>query len=123
LEKRVFLPGLVGNIGEWYEQADLYVMSSRFEGFPNTLLEALSYGLPAVSFDCDTGPRDIIRHEVDGLLVSPGNVAALENALDRLMGDVALRQHFAKRAVEARERFSIERVAGMWETFFEEVHK
>jgi glycosyltransferase involved in cell wall biosynthesis len=120
LEKRVFFPGCAGNIGEWYEQANLYVMTSRFEGFPNTLIEALAYGLPAVSFDCDTGPRDIIRPEVDGLLVSPGDLVALENALHRLMGDGVLRQRFSERAVEARDRFSIERIAGMWEQLFEE---
>ncbi len=121
LEKRVFLPGRVGNVGEWYERADLYVMSSRFEGFPNTLAEALAHGLPAVSFDCDTGPRDIVRHEVDGLLVPPGDTTALEAALDRVMGDEALRLRFAERAVEARERFSLDRIAGMWEELFEEV--
>ena len=122
LEKRVFLPGRAGNMGEWYERADLYVMSSRFEGFPNTLVEAMAYGLPAVSFDCDTGPRDIIRHEVDGLLVLPGDVVTLTAALDRLMGDAALRKQFAERAVEVRERFSKERIAGMWEELFEEIH-
>ena len=69
LARRVFLPGRVGNVGDWYERANLYVMSSRFEGFGNTLGEAMAYGLPAVSFDCETGPRNIIRHETDGLLV------------------------------------------------------
>lgn len=118
LEKRVFLPGRVGNVGEWYEHADLYVMSSRFEGFGNTLAEALAHGLPVVSFDCDTGPREIIRHEVDGLLVPPGDVASLAAALDRLMGDADLRKRFAERAVAARQRFSITRIAGMWEDLF-----
>ncbi len=121
LRQQVFLPGRAGNIGQWYEGADLYVMSSRFEGFPNTLAEALACGLPAVSFDCDTGPRDLIRHEVDGLLVAAGDVAGLTAALDRLMGDAALRQRFAERAVEARERFSMERIAGLWEDLFEEL--
>jgi glycosyltransferase involved in cell wall biosynthesis len=123
LEKRVFLPGRAGNVGEWYKRADLYAMSSRFEGFPNTLVEAMAHGLPAVSFDCDTGPRDIIRHEVDGLLVPPGDVAGLTAALDRLMSDAALRQRFARRAVEARDRFSMARIAGMWEELFAEVTK
>ena len=121
LEHRIFLPGLAGNIGEWYESADLYVMSSRFEGFPNTLVEAMAHGLAAVSFDCDTGPRDIIRHELDGLLVPQGNVAELTAALDRLMSDALMRQRFAERAVEVRERFSMERIAGMWEKLFEEI--
>jgi glycosyltransferase involved in cell wall biosynthesis len=123
LEKRVFLPGRAGNVGEWYERADLYVMSSRFEGFPNTLVEAMAHSLPAVSFDCDTGPRDIIRHGVDGLLIPPGDVAGLTAALDRLMTDAALRQRLAERAVEVRERFSMKRIAGMWEELFEEIHK
>ena len=123
LEKRVFLPGRAGNVGEWYERADLYVMSSRVEGFPNTLAEAMAHGLAVVSFDCDTGPRDIIRHEVDGLLVPPGDVAALTAALDRLMDDATLRQQFAERAVDARRRFSMARIAGTWEDLFKEIMK
>jgi glycosyltransferase involved in cell wall biosynthesis len=123
LEGRVFLPGRVGNLGEWYEHADLYVMSSRYEGFGNTLAEGLAHGLPAISFDCDTGPRDIIRHEIDGLLVPPEDVASLAAALDRLMGDAGLRRKFAARAVEARERFSIERIAKKWEELFDETDK
>jgi glycosyltransferase involved in cell wall biosynthesis len=118
LSERIFLPGQAGNIAEWYRAAEIYAMSSRFEGFPNTLAEALAHGLPAVSFDCDTGPRDIIRHQVDGLLVPAGDEDALAAALSRLMNNAALRQQFAMRAVEARERFSMERIAGMWEEVF-----
>jgi glycosyltransferase involved in cell wall biosynthesis len=120
MSNRIFLPGVVGNLGHWYERADLYVMSSRFEGFPNTLAEALAHGLPAVSFDCDTGPRDIIRHDVDGLLVPRDDAEALARALSKVMADDAMRERMALRAIEARERFSIERVAGMWESLFSE---
>jgi glycosyltransferase involved in cell wall biosynthesis len=115
---RVHLPGLAGNMGEWYARADLYVLSSRFEGFPNALAEALAHGVPAVSVDCDTGPRDIVRHGVDGLLVAPGDEAGLKTALDRLMQDSGFRAALGLRAVEARKRFSIQRVAGMWESLF-----
>lgn len=123
LEKRVFLPGKAGNVADWYKSADLYVMSSRFEGFPNTLVEAMAHGVPAISFDCDTGPRDIIRHEIDGLLVPAGDVPGLLSALDRLMGDHMLRQSLAKRAIEVRDRFSMERIARLWEDLFQRVIK
>jgi len=118
LRARIFIPGIAGNVGEWYARADLYVMSSRFEGFPNALAEALAHGLPAVSVDCDTGPRDIIRHGVDGLLVPVGDVQGLQAALDCVMGDSQLRAEMACRAIDARARFSIEKIAGMWEELF-----
>lgn len=121
LSTRVFLPGIAGNVGSWYARADLYVMTSHSEGFPNALAEALAHGVPAVSVDCDTGPRDIIRHGVDGLLVRPDDPTALAAALDRVMGDPALRRGFAARAGEARERFSIEKIAGMWTQLFMEL--
>lgn len=115
---RMFVPGIAGNVGEWYARADLYVMCSRFEGFPNALAEALAHGLPAVSFDCDTGPRDIIRDGIDGLLVPAGDIRSLQVALDRVMGDSRLRAGMACRAIDARGRFSIEKIAAMWEDLF-----
>ncbi len=118
LAERVFLPGSVGNVGDWYARASLYAMSSHFEGFPNTLVEAMAYGLPAVSFDCDTGPRDIIRHAVDGFLVAPGNDGAMESALEKLILDNELRTDFGSRAMEARERFSLKKISSMWEELF-----
>lgn len=123
INANVLLPGVAGNVAQWYSYADLYVSSSRFEGFPNTLVEALAHGLPAVSFDCDSGPRDIIRNGIDGFLVPVGNVSALISALDRLMNDEVMRRRFAERTLEARERFSMERIAGMWEALFREVRR
>ena len=120
LQNRVYLPGVVGNIGDWYEQADLYVMTSRFEGFPNTLIEGLAYGLPVVSVDCETGPRDILRHHIDGLLVPQDDETALVDALRCLMADERMRHQFGSRAVEARQRFSVDRVAAQFECLFKE---
>jgi len=121
LEGRVALPGIAGNVADWHARCDLYVLTSHSEGFPNALAEALCHGLPVVSVDCDTGPRDIIRHGIDGLLVAPGDPDALEQALDALMGNSALRQQFASHAADARQRFSIERVARMWEELFKQL--
>lgn len=118
LGDRAFLPGRAGNVGQWYARAELFALSSRFEGFPNALVEAMAHGVPAVSVDCDTGPRDIVRHDIDGVLVPPDDTAALATAMDRLMGDADLRARFAARAGEARTRFSMDRIAGMWERLF-----
>lgn len=118
LTQRIFLPGRVGNVGDWYARAALYVMSSDFEGFPNTLVEAMACGLPAVSFDCDTGPRDIIRHGIDGFLVAPGDADGMALAVDRMMADAALRAAFARRASEVRERFSMQKITALWEELF-----
>ncbi|QGT78307.1 glycosyltransferase [Guyparkeria halophila] len=116
LTGRVYLPGRVGNLSDWYQRADLYVMSSRFEGFPNTLAEAMAYGLPAVSFDCDTGPRDIIRDGVDGYLVPRETGASgLAGAMEALMRDESQRKQMAEEAVVVRDRFSMERIAAKWD--------
>jgi len=122
LQGRVSLPGRAGNVGDWYQSADLYVLTSRFEGLSNTLLESMASGLAAVAFDCDTGPREIVREGIDGVLVRPnGDVDALCRALDAVMTDEAGRQRMAQAATAVRERFSAERVLGLWEELFDGV--
>ena len=115
LSGRVWLPGNVKNVHSLLAKGDLFVLSSRYEGFPNALCEAMASGLGVVSFDCPTGPRDIIRHGVDGLLVPPEDAPALEKGLDGLMSDREMREQMGARAREVVDRFSLERVMGMWE--------
>jgi len=122
LASRVFMPGRAGNVGDWYESADLYVLTSRFEGLSNTLLESMASGLAAISFDCDTGPREIIREGVDGVLVRPnGDVPALCKALDAVMRNDADRKRMAQAAIDVRDRFSATRVLQKWQELFDGV--
>jgi GalNAc-alpha-(1->4)-GalNAc-alpha-(1->3)-diNAcBac-PP-undecaprenol alpha-1,4-N-acetyl-D-galactosaminyltransferase len=118
LRDRVYLAGRVTNPFAWLRQADLFLMSSRCEGFPCSLCEALACGLPAISFDCDSGPRDIIRHGVDGLLVSPLQVEEFAAAMDRLMSDPAERARFSARAPEIVGRYSIQKILQRWDELF-----
>jgi glycosyltransferase involved in cell wall biosynthesis len=118
LERRVFLPGLAGNMMDWYKRASLFVLSSLYEGFPNAVLEAMAAGVPVVSFDCDAGPREVIRHGVDGVLVPVGDETALAKSIGALMNDERLRAEMAGHAIAVRERFSRERVLALWDEAF-----
>lgn len=114
LENVAWLPGWAGNVSEWYARADLFVLSSRFEGFPSVLGEAMAHGVPVVSFDCDTGPAELIRHQVDGLLVDAGNVDGLAAALGDLMTSEKRRARFGQRASEVCERFAEADIRSRW---------
>lgn len=112
---RIMMPGRAGNIGQWYQACDLYVLSSRTEGLSNTLLEAMASGLTAVAVDCDTGPREIIRDGIDGVLVRPADdEEALAANLSELMAHPDKRAALARRAVDVRDRFSMPRVMALW---------
>jgi len=114
LAKTVRFVPTTRNIRQFYKQASIFCLSSRFEGLPMVLLEAQSFGLPAVSFDCPTGPDEIIKHGVNGLLVEPGNVNALAEALLALIHDQSKRTAMQKEALSVISRFKLETVIPQW---------
>ncbi|WP_432137427.1 MULTISPECIES: glycosyltransferase family 4 protein [unclassified Streptomyces] len=98
--------------------ASLFVMSSRGEGFPLALLEAMSCALPCVAFDCAPGVREIVRHEEDGFLARPGNTSELARSLGRLMADGELRDAMGDKAHKNVQRFSASEITDRWEELF-----
>jgi GalNAc-alpha-(1->4)-GalNAc-alpha-(1->3)-diNAcBac-PP-undecaprenol alpha-1,4-N-acetyl-D-galactosaminyltransferase len=117
---RVKLEGVVKQPEKMLQQADLFVLPSRFEGFPMALLEAMACGLAVVSFDCHSGPREIIRDGVDGILVPRDNVDALAKAMSRLMGAESERKRLGECAVDVVERFSLIKIAQMWRSILDQ---
>jgi GalNAc-alpha-(1->4)-GalNAc-alpha-(1->3)-diNAcBac-PP-undecaprenol alpha-1,4-N-acetyl-D-galactosaminyltransferase len=115
LTDRVHLPGLVSNVPEYLHQADIFVMPSRFEGFPMALCEAMACGLPVLAADCLSGPRDIIEDGVNGVLVVTEDVNALATGLDALMSNPTQRQQLAQNAPQILDRFGVEQVMGIWQ--------
>ena len=119
LEGRVALPGREAEAAAALRRADLFVLSSRYEGFPNALCEAMASGLPVVAFDCPSGPADIVRDGVDGRLVPAEDVGRLTAAMLEVTGDETRRRAFGSSATAVAGRFEVGRIAALWERVLE----
>lgn len=115
LRERIHLPGAVKQGGEALAQADVFVLSSYFEGLPNALCEAMAQGLPVISTDCPNGPREIITTGVDGILVPMGDVEVLSEQLGQLMDQPEYRAQLGQNATQILNCNGVENVMTQWE--------
>ena len=113
LKDSVELVGLTDNVSEYYKQAEIFCLSSRFEGFPMVLLETLAFGLPVVSFDCDTGPAEILEG-TGSILVAKNDIPQLSASLMRLMKNEEQRKNISIRSKEKAEFYQPENIINKW---------
>lgn len=121
IASNVSLPGRTREPDAWLRHADIFALSSRYEGFPNVLVEAMQCGVASVAFACDSGPSAIVRDGIDGLLVPDQDVSAFAQALGRLADDEPLRVRLGTCARDIVKRFSRGAVYRQWQTLCENV--
>lgn len=119
LEKSFLLKGVEKNILNKYLESSIYIMSSRFEGMPMVLLEAMSCGLPVISFDCPCGPRDMIRNNKDGFIIEFGNIEEMAKKIEELIVNDEKRSFFGKNARKSIEKYSKDKIMKKWIELFE----
>lgn len=123
ISESVIINPATDNIYERYADASLFVFSSRFEGFGMVLLEAMATRLPAVSFACPCGPRDIISDGKDGILVENGNVQELADKICYLIENEDIRRDIAKNTIEKAKLYSVDVIMKKWLELFESITK
>lgn len=121
LEEWVILRGNDPKVYERYSEAGLYVMTSYHEGMPMVLLEAMAHHLPIVSFDCKTGPKEIINNNVNGFLIPAYDVRNMADKICELLGNRPLREVLASHSMDDVEKFNKNKIVNQWYTLIEKV--
>lgn len=111
------------NVAQFYLNASIFAMTSRYEGLPMVLLEAQSYSLPAISYDIECGPQDIIGASDSGFVIPDGDEERFAEKLSLLMQDLELRKRMGANALENSKNFSEDKVMAKWETLLKELCK
>jgi glycosyltransferase involved in cell wall biosynthesis len=121
LSHNVFLMGPVDHLERQMSQASMFVLSSRHEGLPMVMIEAMSLGVPVVSFDCPTGPGDVIQDGHSGVLVPADDVDALAKAMLALIEDPERRRRLGAGAAQRARDYALEAIGPRWEALIEEL--
>ena len=121
IENRVHFLGFHKNVYEVMKSHSVFCLSSRYEGFPNSLAEAMAMGMATVSFDVTTGPRDIIIDGLDGLIVKNQDIRALAGGIETLILDQDKRKEFGLRAIDNIKRFNLDCMVTKWERMLADV--
>jgi len=121
LQESVFLLGKKSNIAEYYATSKIFAFSSRFEGFPNALLEAMFFGLACVSTDCPTGPAEMIMNGSSGYLIPVDDIKALAQKLRKLAYNEDLRVQMGHEALTSVEQYGVDKIVGEWKYYIEQL--
>ena len=113
------LMGWTDSLGDAMSEASVFAMTSRFEGLPLVGIEAMSRGLPMVSFDCPRGPRELVKDGINGFLVPNGDIPAFTAALSQVIDDDELRASMSKAALRDAEVYEISSVGRRWKELIE----
>lgn len=120
--ERVEMIPMTADVATQYRQASIYVCSSRSESFGLVLTEAMSVGLPVISFDCGAGPREIVQNGVNGFLVPAGDTKQMAERLEQLMADFDLRQKMGQSGFEYVQKYNVDTVLAQWEELLQKVY-
>ena len=118
LRERVEIRPFTRSIVPVYLESSVYVMPSRYEGFPMVLIEAMACGLPVVSFTCPSGPTEIIREGKNGFLVPVGDYDLFARRICQLIEDIRLREQMSKEAILDSGRFTEDQIMKKWDHLF-----
>lgn len=120
LTERVVLKGQVSDLYDRYKEYSMIVMTSRYEGFPMTLLEGMSKGLPLLSYDIKTGPDEIIVDGKNGYLVDAGDVSGMADKIASLLNNLCERKRMSTGSIEKAKEFDVRTIVAQWEALFNE---
>lgn len=123
ISDQVIFTGYSNKVSQIMKESEIYIMSSRFEGLPMVLLEAMSQGMACISYDCVTGPSEIITHDVNGILVEDQNQDALRASLEELVTNETLRLNLSKKAPLSLDKFNIDLIYKKYLNIFDTIVK
>lgn len=115
---RIFFPGLIPDVKEKIQKAKIFVLSSKTEGMPNSLLEAMALGIPSISTDCPCGgPRMLMEGKENGILVPVGEVEPMAEAMRKLLSDEELWKKYSENSYKLSQELHPDKVNGKWEEY------
>ena len=121
LSKNVRILDFEKNILNSYLQSSIYVMTSRDEGMPMVLIEAMTVGLPIVAFDCPIGPKSLIENNINGFLIKDNDLEEFVSKTIQLIDDEDIRKSFGKNSILLSRKYNADEVLLKWKTFFEQI--
>ncbi|GGW63285.1 glycosyltransferase involved in cell wall biosynthesis [Winogradskyella epiphytica] len=120
---RVIFTGFIDNIAEVMYKSSIFILASRYEGLPMVLLEAMSQGMACISFDCKTGPSDIIDNDINGLLIEDQNMLEMRKGLDKLINDNELRKKLSDNGIKSLNKYQISAITERYDAMFTELNR